>query len=202
MKLHPNVRPPYALHPSYRHIQAGLDKLPERTGKDFVEWLAAVDAAGLADAAARREWFQRQPGITASMAGFLAERSLGRGTPEDYDPIAEENAQFPPAKAGLRPLYDALFRLITDLGSDVRVSPCQTMIPFYRKHVFAQVKIATRQRIDVGLALKDRPFTERLLDTGGLAKKDRITHKFGLTSLIELDDEVRAWLREAYELDT
>jgi hypothetical protein len=35
-----------------------------------------------------------------------------------------------------------------------------------------------RTRIDFGLALKDTPATGRLIDTGGFAKKDRITHRF------------------------
>jgi hypothetical protein len=40
-----------------------------------------------------------------------------------------------------------------------------------------------------------------LLDTGGRAKKNRITHKVGLTSLADIDLQVKRWLREAYERD-
>ncbi len=66
-------------------------------------------------------------------------------------------------------------------------------------HVFAQLKPTTRTRIDLALALgPDVPFTDRLLDTGGLKKKDRLTHRIGITSLEEIDDEVVHWLRAAY----
>ena len=34
-----------------------------------------------------------------------------------------------------------------------------------------------------------------------LAKGDRITHRIPITSLEEIDDEVRRWLKTAYELD-
>ena len=89
------------------------------------------------------------------------------------------------------------------LGADVKVCPCETIVPLYRNHVFAQIKPSTNARIDFGLALKGGPkkLPKRLIDTGGLAKKDRITHRFALTSVDEIDDEVGKWLSTAYELD-
>lgn len=41
--------------------------------------------------------------------------------------------------------------------------------------MFAQIKPTTQTRIDLGFALKDMKATGRLIDTGGFAKKDRIT---------------------------
>ncbi len=87
------------------------------------------------------------------------------------------------------------------LGSDVKVCPCQTIVPLYRKHVFVQIKPTTRTRIDLGLALKDTKVPKRLIDTGGLAKKDRITHRIEITSLKDIDAEVKKWLKTAYEMD-
>jgi len=43
-------------------------------------------------------------------------------------------------KEALRPLYDELLKLGRSLGKDVKVCPCQTMVPLYRNHVFAQIK--------------------------------------------------------------
>jgi hypothetical protein len=40
-----------------------------------------------------------------------------------------------------------------------------------------------------------------LIDTGGAAKKDRITHRIELRSPDEVDAGVRRWLKVAYELD-
>jgi len=42
---------------------------------------------------------------------------------------------------------------------------------------------------------------KRLIDTGGLAKKDRITHRMEIKALDEIDGEVKQWLKRAYELD-
>jgi hypothetical protein len=41
----------------------------------------------------------------------------------------------------------------------------------------------------------------RLIDTGGLQKKDRITHRIPISSLDEIDAEVMGWLKVAYDLD-
>jgi predicted GTPase len=81
------------------------------------------------------------------------------------------------------------------------VCPCQTMVPFYRNHVFGQIKPSTRDRIDLGLALKDTKVPKRLIDTGGFAKKDRITHRIEINSVNDIDDEVKRWLKKAYDMD-
>jgi hypothetical protein len=75
------------------------------------------------------------------------------------------------------------------------------MVPLYRNHVFAQIKPAARARIDFGLALKDTKTPKRLIDTGGFAKKDRITRRIEIASVGDIDDEVRRWMKVAYEMD-
>ena len=80
--------------------------------------------------------------------------------------------------------------------------PCQTiLVPFYPRHVFAQVKPTTITRIDLGLALGDTPAAGRLVDTGGLARKDRITCRIPLATPAGIDDEVVRWFHVAYERD-
>jgi hypothetical protein len=88
------------------------------------------------------------------------------------------------------------------VGKDVKACPCQTIVPLYRNHVFAQIKPTTQTRIDFGLALGDTKKTpKRLIDTGGFAKKDRITHRFEIASVKDIDDEVKHWLKVAYDRD-
>jgi len=77
------------------------------------------------------------------------------------------------------------------------------MVPFYRNHVFAQIKPTTNSRIDLGFALAKYKgkLPKRLIDTGGLAKKDRITHRIEITDASQIDVDLRKWLKTAYELD-
>jgi len=49
--------------------------------------------------------------------------------------------------------------------------------------------------------MRDAKATGRLIDTGGFAKKDRITHRIPITQIDDIDGEVEHWLRVAYDLD-
>jgi hypothetical protein len=137
----------------------------------------------------------------------LAERSVGKGEeigdPDHYLRAAEKYVEemFSGKKEHLRPMYDALLKLGLSMGKDAKACPCQTIVPLYRNHVFAQIKPTTQSRIDFGLALGNTKTPKRLIDTGGYAKKDRITHRFEITSLKDVDAEVRRWLKAAYERD-
>jgi hypothetical protein len=115
---------------------------------------------------------------------------------------AEEwvEAQYAGVRAALRPLYEQLLKLGFSLGKDVKACPCKTMVPFYRKHVFAQIKPSTNTRIDLGFALGNMKTPKRLIDTGGFEKKDRITRRIEIRGKADIDDEVKRWLVKAYEL--
>lgn len=128
-------------------------------------------------------------------------RPDNRDAAADYDPEALVEAMFAGPKAALRPIYERLLDLALSLGPDVRICPCKTMVPVYRRHVIAQFKPSTNTRIDVGFALGRTKTPKRLIDTGGLAKGDRITHRISVSSLAEIDEEVIRWLRTAYELN-
>jgi Domain of unknown function (DUF5655) len=168
-----------------------------------------IKTAGPATEKERREWLKKEHGLGTNTAGWLAERTNGEAMglaeedPEAYLAAAPGyvDAMYAGAKAGLRPLYDALLQLGLGLGTDVKACPCKTIVPLYRNHVFAHLKPTTRARLDLGLALGDLEATGRLIDTGGLAKKDRITHRIPITRLEDIDDEVKQWLKKAYDRD-
>ena len=104
-------------------------------------------------------------------------------------------------KEHLRAIYDEILIFAKTLGPDIGISPCQTIVPIYRNHVIAQIKPTTRTRIDLGFALKDTKAPKRLIDTGGFAKKDRITHRIEICSSEDFDDEAKRWMKVAYDMD-
>jgi hypothetical protein len=199
----------YSVHPGVAMIQKWIAELKGKTGRTFEEWLRHIKSAGPADEKSCREWLKTAHGFGTNTAWWLAEKALGNpmgmaeDSPEDYlaaCPVYVDRMYSGP-RAHLRELHDELVRLAKGLGNDVRVCPCTTIVPLYRRHVFAEIKPASHKRIDLGFALGDEPFTDRLLDTGGRLKKNRITHRVALTSLSDLDLQVKRWLREAYERD-
>jgi hypothetical protein len=198
---------PYGVHPGVAMVQNAMAKLKEKTGRNLDEWIAFIKKEGPPTEPERRAWLKSKHGLGTNYAWWLAERADGKGE-EDGDPQKYLEAaaryveeMYAGAKAGLRPIHDKILELGRKLGKDVKVCPCKTIVPLYRNHVFAQIKPTTRTRIDLGFSLGDRKATGRLIDTGGFAKKDRITHRIPITKLAEIDDEVKGWLQKAYELD-
>jgi Domain of unknown function (DUF5655) len=120
---------------------------------------------------------------------------------QEYDPEALVDAMFIGSKSGLRALYEELLKVSLAIGGDIKACPCKTIVPIYRRHVIAQIKAATNKRIDLGLALKDTRTPVRLINTGGLSKGDRITHRIAIETTKDIDAEVKHWLQIAYELD-
>ena len=191
----------YTLHPGFAMEEANLERLKERTGRTLDEWIRVAKKSGPATEKDRIAWLKQAHGITTNYALWIAKRVDGTGGADTYDPDAMVEELFAGKKAGLRPIYDHLLALAFDLGKDVRVSPCKTIVPFYRKHVLAQVKPTTATRIDVGFAFKDMKPSGKLISTGGFEKGDRITHRIPVASLAEIDKEVQKRLKQAYEMD-
>jgi Domain of unknown function (DUF5655)/Domain of unknown function (DUF4287) len=195
----------YSVHPGVAMVQKWIADLKGKTGRSLEEWLKLLDKDGPATEVELRAWLKDVHGLGTNSAWWLAERSLGKGSDEDspeaYLKAAERYVvdMFAGKKAGLKPIYDALLELGLSVAKDVKACPCQTIVPLYRKHVFAQIKPTTNSRIDMGFALKDTKAKGRLIDTGGFAKKDRITQRIPIASLAEIDADVKRWLKIAYD---
>lgn len=173
------------------------------------KWIALVTKEGPKDEKSRREWLKTKHKLGTNSAWWIAERAEGKGDEEDSPEAYLKTAvkyvddQYAGPKQKLRPIFQELVKLGRSMGEDVKVCPCKTIVPLHRHHVFAQIKPTTNSRVDFGFALThyEGNLPKRLIDTGGLAKKDRITHRIELASVEGIDGEVKKWLKTAYELD-
>jgi hypothetical protein len=203
----PKKKSIYGVHPGVAITQKWIAELKQKTGQSLDEWLRLIKKSGTKDETARREWLKAEHGLGTNSASWLAERAEGKRTeisdPDEYLKAAEGYVEtmFSGSKAALRPIYDEILKAGLKVGKVVRACPCQTIVPFYRNHVIAQIKPTTTKRVDIGFALGDTKPKGRLVDTGGFAKKDRITHRIPLESTKDIDDEVKHWLKVAYDRD-
>jgi Domain of unknown function (DUF5655)/Domain of unknown function (DUF4287) len=197
----------YSIHPGVLMTHKWIAELKEKTGRSLDEWLRHIKKSGPKTERERRDWLKSEYGVGTNTAWWLAERAEGKGESlGNPDLYLEEAARyveqmFSGGKASLRPIYDELLKLGLKTGKEAKACPCQTIVPLYRNHVFAQIKPTTNTRIDMGFTLGDMKPKGRLIDTGGFAKKDRITHRIPISSLEEIDDEVKQWLKAAYDRD-
>jgi hypothetical protein len=197
----------YTVHPGVLMTQKWIGELKQKTGRSLEEWLKHIKKAGPKTEAERKQWLNEEYKLGTNTASWLTERAEGKrletSDADLYLQAAERDVEkmYSGGKSHLRPIYDALLKLGLKVGKNAKACPCQTIVPLYRNHVFAQIKPTTQTRIDLGFALGDLKPTGRLIDTGGFAKKDRITHRIPITSVEDIDDEVKHWLKVAYDRD-
>jgi hypothetical protein len=185
----------YSAHPALRMTEAYHRNLHERTGRTIDEWVALARRKGPADRKLRLAWLKEQ-GLTTNYAWWVLE---GGETGEGWDPAKYVDDLYSGPKAHLRTVNERLVDLALALGPDVKACPCQTMIPLYRKFCFAEIRPATNDRVDLGLALGTEPAAGRLETMGARAAGNRITHRVRISSLASIDAEVKRWLKSAYE---
>ncbi|HEY6129739.1 MAG TPA: DUF5655 domain-containing protein [Candidatus Acidoferrum sp.] len=199
----------YGVHPGVEMVQKWIAGLKEKTGRSLEEWMAFVKKDGPKDEKSQREWLKVQRKLGTNAAWWIAARVAGKesdeDSPEKYLAAAPEYVakQYSGKKQALRPIFEELLRLGKSMGGDVKACPCLTMVPLYRNHVFAQIKPTTNTRVDFGLCLTHYKgkLPKQLVDTGGTAKKDRITHRIEIADVKQIDADVRKWAKRAYELD-
>jgi hypothetical protein len=203
------MKGPYGVHPSVAPARAILENLRPKTGRSLQQWSRLVESEGPAETRERRAWLKEFHKLGGTAAWMIVDALEGRGAekvdPAAYLAVANRYVEkmYGGTKSALRPVHDALVKMALTLGRDVRICPCQTIVPLYRNHVFAQIKPATRTRLDFGLALKNAPRKPpwKFLETGGLEKGDRITHRIPVETVSKIDEQLKEWLTIAYDLD-
>jgi hypothetical protein len=186
-------------------------QLERATGKSLAQWIAvgksvATSIAKTAAAAgappkekACAERLHAEHGLGKMAAMWVAHYACTDDDPADYaDPSRLVDALYSGPKAALRPLHEAVVGEVLALGDDVTVTACKTMVPAYRKHVFAELRPGDGG-VDVQLALGEVPAKGRLRPAQGRAPGDRMTHSVLVRSERDVDAELRGLLAKAYE---
>ena len=176
--------------------QAYLDNAQAQTGKSPDEFRVLAEAAGLTKHGQIVTWLKADYGLGHGHATAVAQVVLKGATPL----LAADDAlakQFAGAKATWRPTYDALLSRVREVAPDIAEAPTSSYISWVRDgRKFAVVQV-TGKRLDVGIKLKGEPFTETYTEAG--AWNAMVTHRRQITAPEQVDDDLIAWLRRAYE---
>jgi len=181
-----------------------LKNIQARTGKTIAELHAAVAATDATKHGEKRSWLMEQfklgYGDANTVVHFIGKPmpDLEDGAPTtdtlavDGDPLA---AIYTGAKAGLRPLHDAVMAQIRAFGT-FNEAPKKNYISLRRKRQFAMVGPATKDSVEIGLNAKDLPAHARLKmqPPGGMCNATT-----RIKSAAEVDALLKGWLRQAYD---
>jgi len=175
---------------------AMVEALPEKTGKALAAWVALIRKSGLAKHGEIVKMLKADHGVTHGYANLIAHRALTAGAraPEGDDLVA---AQYAGAKAALRPIYDALTKMVGGFGGDVELGPKKAYVSLRRSKQFALIQPSTATRVDVGIQLKGVAPAGRLEASGSF--NAMVSHRVKLSSVAEVDKELGAWLKRAYD---
>ena len=176
-------------------LQTMIDNMPERTGKSLEEWKKLLSTKGFEKHGQAVIFLKTKHGVTHGFANMIV--TLSKGTneaPEDLVAIQYEG------KEALKPIYEALMKMLTAFGEDITVTPKKGAVSIIRKRQFALIKPATKTRIDLGLKLPGKALTDRLGNSGQFGTM--CTHGVQISSTAEVDNELKAWLQGAYDLST
>lgn len=181
-------------------VATQLANIEKRSGKSLQELAEIVRASGLQKHGEIRDMLKRELGLGHGDANTLvhhvrktggAPAALEQGPPMD-DIVA---GLYTGPKEALRPIHDRLMAEIRTFG-EFEIAPKKTYLSLRRKKQFAMIGPATNTRVEVGLNMKGVAGTERLLEqpAGGMC-----SHKVKLTSADEVDAELFAWIRQAFD---
>jgi hypothetical protein len=95
-------------------------------------------------------------------------------------------------------LFDGFVRLVEECGP-ILMAPAKTRVGFQVKMIFASVNRLTDRALDAHVILARRFEHPRFRKIESLSPGNHV-HHFRIHGPEDLDDEVRAWLREAYEV--
>jgi hypothetical protein len=97
-------------------------------------------------------------------------------------------------------LYECFAALLHECGP-VRIAPAKTRIGFQVRMIFAAVNKLSDRGLEAHVVLTRRLQSPRFRRIEALTPKCYV-HHFKLESLSEMDEEVKAWLCEAYQVGT
>lgn len=176
-----------------------LANIEKRTGKSLAQLADVVRKSGLTKFSEIREMLKRDLGMGHGDANSLVKhiQAGSEGAPGSpaTSPADAVCGIYAGAKASLRPIHDKLMKEISRFGP-FEVAPKKGYLSLRRKKQFAMIGPATNTRVEVGLNMKGVEATGRLvaMPPGGMCG-----YKVKVTSPTEVDGELLAWIKMAFD---
>lgn len=179
-------------------VQTQLDNIQKKTGMTLAQASALVQKSGLSKHGEIRDMFKEKLGLGHGDANALVHvilKSDGASAAQGKDEDAVLDEIYSGAKAGFRPLHEKLMKEITKFG-EFEVAPKKGYVSLRRKKQFAMIGPKTNTRFEVGINAKDLKKNARLVEQPAGSMCNFIV---ALTDAKEVDTELIAWIKSAYE---
>jgi hypothetical protein len=181
-------------------IETQLENIQAKTGKTLDQLGELLRRSGLTKHGELRDFAKSEFGLGHGDANTLvhvcfksdgASAAAAKGA-STGDVLAEI---YSGPKAALRPIHDAFMAEIGTFG-EFEIAPKKGYVSLRRKKQFAMIGPKTNTRFEVGLNAKDFKKSARLLEQ---PKGSMCNYIVSLTDAKEVDAELVAWLKSAFE---
>ena len=179
-------------------MQTQLENIQKKTGKSLAELAAIIRTSGLSKHGEIRDYLKSELGLGHGDANALVHAVLqsdgqraaeGKSTDQVLDEI------YTGAKAHMRPIHEKLMKEIDKFG-EFEIVPKKGYVSLRRKRQFAMIGPKTNTRFEVGINAKDLKKNARLLEQ---PKGSMCNYIVNVTDAKEVDSELIAWIRSAFE---
>lgn len=181
-------------------LETQLKNIQTRSGKSLDQLYGLIRKSGLGKHGEIRDMLKRDVGLGHGDANTLTHyyfksQDASTGAKSGAASNDEIDVIYSGPKAGLRPIHEKLMTAINKFG-EFEIAPKKGYISLRRKKQFAMIGPATKTRVEVGLNMKGIKGTERLeeLKPGGMCQ-----FKINVTDPKQVDTELIAWIRQAYD---
>jgi hypothetical protein len=169
-------------------IQSQLRNIESTYGRSIHELVAEVAGSGLTKHSEVVAMLKQRHGMAHGAAHRVSLVARDRLTgPQTSFPLASPTS--------LQAAYEGLLQTITALGEDIERAPKKGYVSLRRRKQFAMLQSGAKW-VNLGLVM---PGVEPVGRLESAAKWNALfTHRVRVASAAEIDDEIRAWLRDAY----
>jgi predicted transport protein len=175
-------------------IRSQLRNIESAYGRSIDSWIGLIRASGRTRHGEIVAWLKAEHGLPHGAANRLALVAIDAMNPKAAasDP---EASLYVGAKRELLPIHARLMTVVRALGTDIETIPKKGYLSLRRRKQFAMIKPAAKH-VDLGLILPGTAVTERL--ESAVTFNALFTHRVRIRTVEDIDDELVAWLRQAY----
>ena len=177
-------------------FQSYLDNIKAKTGMTPADFRKLAKQKGLVKAGEIVAWLKKDFGLGYGHAGAIWQL-IGHADDVKASPDDRLAKLFAGNKIKWRKAYDTLEKKVRKFGTDVEVEPNMTYINLCRGSKKFAIVQTTADRLDIGIKLKGIAPTEQFEAAGSW--NAMVTHRVRISDPKQIDAEVLAWLRQAYD---
>jgi len=175
-------------------LRSQLRNIEATYGRSIGSWVDLISASGRTRHGEIVGWLKAEHGLSHGAAHRVALVAIDALTPkaEGSDP---EQSLYAGAKRALLPIHEKLMARVLSLGTDIETVPKKGYLSLRRRKQFAMIRPAAKH-VDLGLILPAQAVAGRLESAATF--NALFTHRVRIRSLEDIDDELVAWLSQAY----